>query len=51
MPDNLGKHGDLLVAVLVWVARVWDKVGNVHRFIVGAMNGDSRGFFCHGFTL
>ncbi len=33
---------NLLVTMLVRVARVWDEVGNVHQFIVSAMDGDSR---------
>ena len=33
---------NLLVTMLVRVARVLDEVGNVNQFIVSAMNGDSR---------
>jgi hypothetical protein len=46
--EDLGEQGNLLVVVLVGVARVRDQVNHVHRFIKRAMRFDST-YFAHSF--
>ena len=46
--EDLGEQGNLLVVVLVGVARVRDQVDHVHRFVIGAMRFDST-YFAHSF--